>query len=246
MRRCRKSLTTNLTPLKRLLKENNRYTSELTNLTGKTEQIQQQQQAATEKTEIVNRTAKDLETMADWLKLSPAFSENLRTRMKRLPSNPPIEALDKDIAQSQINKYEYQQQYDSLKELSQRPRTKELTPEQQQKEQELIETNLTLLDKLLDNSDTLIYQQATLKVAYENLNTNLNDLRSQATKRLFWAPNANPFSFSLIANTWDKLKWFFSPFQWGQSNKNSCCSRHHHTDLRVEFSCHYHHLTHLG
>ncbi len=152
--------------------------------------------------------------MADWLKLSPAFSENLRTRMKRLPSNPPIEALDKDIAQSQINKYEYQQQYDSLKELSQRPRTKELTPEQQQKEQELIETNLTLLDKLLDNSDTLIYQQATLKVAYENLNTNLNDLRSQATKRLFWAPNANPFSFSLIANTWDKLKWFFSPFQW--------------------------------
>ncbi len=36
-------------PLKRLLKENNRYTSELTNLTGKTEQIQQQQQAATEK-----------------------------------------------------------------------------------------------------------------------------------------------------------------------------------------------------
>ena len=201
-------------PLKRLLQENNRYTSVLTSLTDKAEQIQQQQQAATEKTEIVNRTANDLETMADWLKLSPAFSENLRTRMKRLPSNPPIEALDKDIAQSQINKYEYQQQYDSLKELAQRPRTKELTPEQQQKEQVLIETNLTLLDKLLDNSDTLIYQQATLKVAYENLNTNLNDLRSQATKRLFWAPNANPFSFSLIANTWEKLKWFFSPFQW--------------------------------
>jgi len=200
--------------LKRLLQENKRYTSVLANLSDKAEQVQQQQQTVTEQTDIVNKTADDLETMAEWLKLSPAFSENLQTRINRLPANPPIEALDKDIAQNQIKKYEYKQQYNSLKELAQRPRTKALTPEQQKKEQELIESNLTLLDRLLDNSDTLIYQQATLKVAYENLNTNLNDLKSQATKRLFWAPNANPFSFGLIANTWEKLKWFFSPFQW--------------------------------
>ncbi|OLQ69475.1 hypothetical protein BIT28_21090 [Photobacterium proteolyticum] len=200
--------------LKRLLQENKRYTRDLATISDKTEQVQQQQQAATEQTETVNSTADDLETMAEWLKLSPAFSENLRTRLNRLPSNPPIDALDKDIAQNQIKKYEYQQQYDSLKELALRPRTKELTPDQQKKEQELIETNLTLIDRLLDRSDALIYQQATLKVAYENLNTNLNDLRSQANKRLFWAPNANPLSVNLITNTWEKLKWFFSPFQW--------------------------------
>ncbi|MCW8327465.1 miniconductance mechanosensitive channel MscM [Photobacterium sp. SDRW27] len=200
--------------LTRLLKANKRYTTALANLSSKTEQVQQQQQTASEHTDIVNKTADDLETMAEWLKLSPAFSENLNTRMNRLPANPPIEALDRDIAQNQIQKYEYQQQYDSLDEQAQQPRTQALTPEQQQKEQTLIETNLILLDKLIDHSDTLIYQQATLKVAYENLNTNLNDLRSQAKKRLFWAPNTNRLSLSLIINTWEKLKWFFSPFQW--------------------------------
>ncbi|WP_232428122.1 miniconductance mechanosensitive channel MscM [Photobacterium marinum] len=200
--------------LKQLLQNNQRYTSELTVFANRTEQIQQQQQNSSDQIDLVNKTADDLETMTEWLKLSPAFSENLRTRMKRLPSPPPIESLDRDIAQSQIKKYEYQQRYDALTEMSQGPRTQSLTPEQQQTEQKLIETNLILLDRLIDNSDILIYQQATLKVAYEKLNSNLTELKNLAAKRLFWAPDTNPLNLTVLSNTWDKLKWFFSPAQW--------------------------------
>ncbi|WP_299014467.1 miniconductance mechanosensitive channel MscM [uncultured Photobacterium sp.] len=207
-------LTNQPPSLKQLMQANQRYTSDLSTLANKTEQIQQQQQTASEQNEVVNKTADDLETMTEWLKLSPAFSENLRTRMKRLPSQPPIESLDRDIAQSQIKKYEYQQQYDALREQSLRPVSQSLTPEQQQKEKKLVEINLILLDRLIDHSDILIYQQATLKVAYEKLNSNLSELNNLAAKRLFWAPDTNTLNLALISNTWEKLKWFFSPLQW--------------------------------
>ena len=201
-------------PLRPLILDNQRYSSALADLSSRTEQAQQQLQAADEQIDLVSRTADELAMISEWLKLSPAFSENLRTRLKRLPANPPIEALDRDIAQNQIKKYEFQQSLDLLKEQALRPPSSTLTPRQQEQEQELIKTNLALLEKLLDSTDTLIYEQATLKVSYERLNSDLNELRDKATKQLFWAPSTNAVSLSLLVNTWEKLKWFFSPFQW--------------------------------
>lgn len=201
-------------PLRQLILDNQRYSAALASLSTRIEQMQQRLLAADENLALVDKTAEDLTTMAEWLKLSPAFGENLRTRLKRLPANPPIGALDQEIAKNQIKKYEYQQSLDALNERAQKPRTKSLTPQQQQQEQNLIETNLDLLEKLLDSTDTLIYEQATLKVSYEKLNNSLSDLKDQATKRLFWAPNTNAFNLSLVTNTWEKLKWFFSPVQW--------------------------------
>ncbi|UXI02181.1 miniconductance mechanosensitive channel MscM [Photobacterium sp. TY1-4] len=194
--------------------QNERYGKALETLVNEIDQVRQQQQTAAEQEEVVNQTASDLEAMAEWLKLSPAFSENLRSRINRLPDNPPIETLDRDIARNQIQKYEYRQQLDLLNNEITRPRSGSLTPAQQQQAQSLLESNIALLEQLLNTSDTLIYQQATLKVAYENLNTNLNELKAQAIKRLFWAPDTNPLSLNVIIGTWEKLKWFFSPFQW--------------------------------
>ncbi|MGF1679780.1 miniconductance mechanosensitive channel MscM [Photobacterium minamisatsumaniensis] len=200
--------------IRQLTNNNKRYLSALSSISTSNEQVQQQLQSTTDQIRVVEKTADDLNTMAEWLKLSPAFSENLRTRINRLPANPPIISLDKDIAQNQINKYEYQQRNDLLKERVNTAATADLTPEQQLQEKALIEANLILLDKLIDNTDTLIYQQATLKVSYERLNSTLNQLKNQAKKQLFWAPDTNPLSLNLVNATWEKLKWFFSPFQW--------------------------------
>ncbi|MFC1503540.1 miniconductance mechanosensitive channel MscM, partial [Pseudomonadota bacterium] len=200
--------------IKQLITINKRLSTSLSNITAKNEQVQQHIQTTNEEIKKVTKTADDLEVMSQWLKLSPAFSESLRTRLNRLPANPPIEALDKDIAQNQIKKYEYQQQLDAMSERSKRPSTEGLTTKQQDQENELINTNLALLNKVINTSDSLIYQQATLKVAYDRFNNMLIELKTHATKRLFWAPDANAFSWSLIADTWEKIKWFFSPFQW--------------------------------
>lgn len=199
----------------RLLAANNqRYRAALNAIATKSEQVQQQLKSTNKQIKVVEQTADDLSTMAEWLKLSPAFSESLRTRINRLPANPPIISLDKDIAQNQINKYEYQQLSDSLQNKTSLPASTNLTDAQKQQESALIQSSQKLLDKLAEHTDTLIYQQATLKVSYERLNSSLNDLKEQAAKQLFWAPDTNPLSLNMISATWEKLKWFFSPLQW--------------------------------
>lgn len=200
--------------LRQLTINNKRYIATLKGITSRSEQVQQSLTTTRKQIREVESTADDLETMAEWLKLSPAFSENLRTRISRLPANPPIEQLDRDIAQNQIKKYEYQQLADSLKENPSSPGTSDLNEEQLLQENALIEANQILLEKLIDQTDTLIYQQATLKVSYEQLNSNLNDLHTSANKQLFWAPDTNPVSINFVIATWEKLKWFFSPYQW--------------------------------
>ncbi|MGF1726531.1 miniconductance mechanosensitive channel MscM [Photobacterium nomapromontoriensis] len=199
----------------RLLATNNqRYRAALNAIATKDEQVQQQLKSTSEQIKVVEQTADDLDTMSEWLKLSPAFSENLRTRIKRLPANPPIISLDKEIAQNQIKKYEYQQLLDSLQDKASVPASVNLTDAQKQQEKALTTSSQALLAKLAERTDTLIYQQATLKVSYERLNSSLNDLKAQAVKQLFWAPDTNPLSLNLIIATWEKLKWFFSPYQW--------------------------------
>lgn len=200
--------------LRQLNASNKRFLAALTDISNQSEQIQQRIEQTEKQISKVEKTATDLQNMSEWLKLSPAFSENLRTQINRLPVNPPIDDLDKEIAQNQIKKYEYQQLRDTIADPSTLPGSGELTEEQKLQERALFESNQLLLDKLIDNTDALIYQQATLKVSYERLNNNLNELKAQATKQLFWAPDTNPLSLNLIVSTWDKLKWFFSPYQW--------------------------------
>ncbi|MEH6453836.1 MAG: hypothetical protein V7782_12450, partial [Psychromonas sp.] len=201
--------------LRQLITVNQSLSAALSAFSNKREQVQDQIEATYDQVGIVAKTSEDLDMMSEWLKLNPALSENLRSRINRLPANPPIEELNKSIAQNQLNKYEYQQQ---LLTISQRERyDKEigfLTVEQQKRAESLITENLSLLNEVITASDELIDQQAILTVSYDRINNMLNDLKAEATKRLFWAPDVKVISMNLITETWVKLQWFFSPFQW--------------------------------
>ncbi|QUJ68446.1 miniconductance mechanosensitive channel MscM [Photobacterium sp. GJ3] len=200
--------------LKQLSEENRRYANVLSSLSDQLDQVQEQQETTDHQLEQVAKTSEDLSNMAEWLSLSPAFSENMRTRLSRLPSPPNMGGLDNQIAQNQVRKYEYQQRYEDLSDIADSPPTKNLSDEQKTQQGELIENNLSLLEKLIDSSDILIYQQATLKVAFDKLNTSLEQLKNNAARLLFWAPDTNAFSLKLVENTLEKLQWFFSPSHW--------------------------------
>ncbi|MDO6498432.1 miniconductance mechanosensitive channel MscM [Photobacterium sanguinicancri] len=202
------------TEIRRLVLTNKQISNALTAMTTQTEQVQQLQQQTTAHLAQVSRATEELERVSEWLRLSPAFSETLRTRIKELPANPPIEVLDQQIAQHQIKKYEYQQQLDRLIAQAKLPASKNLTPDQQSTEKELIAANIDLLKQVINSSDKIIYQEATLKVAYDKLNNALIELASESQKELFWAPDTNSLSWNLIIDTVEKTRWFFSPFQW--------------------------------
>lgn len=200
--------------LKQLSEENRRYARVLSSLSDQLDQVQLQQEKADQQSEQVAKTAEDLNNMAEWLSLSPAFSENMRTRLKRLPDPPDMSELDNNIAQNQIRKYEYQQRFEDLTESAKSAPERTLSEDQQTQQSELIQNNLSLLEKLIDSSDILIYQQATLKVAYDKLDSSLNNLKNRAARLLFLAPDTNAFSLKLATDTLEKLQWFFSPTHW--------------------------------
>ncbi|WP_311568552.1 hypothetical protein [Photobacterium arenosum] len=195
--------------LKQLSEENRRYARVLSSLSDQLDQVQLQQEKTDQQSEQVAKTAEDLNNMAEWLSLSPAFSENMRTRLKRLPDPPDMSELDNNIAQNQIRKYEYQQRFEDLTESAKSAPEKNLSEDQQALQSELIQNNLSLLEKLIDSSDILIYQQATLKVAFDKLDSSLNNLKNRAARLLFLAPDSNAFSIKLATDTLEKLQWFF-------------------------------------
>ncbi|GAB6262138.1 miniconductance mechanosensitive channel MscM [Photobacterium sp. R1] len=200
--------------LKQLSEENRRYANVLSALSDQLDQVQALQEKTDQQIEQVAKSAQDLNNMAEWLPLSPAFSENMRTRLSRLPNQPDMAGLDNNIAQNQVRKYEYQQRFEDLSDIAKSPQAKSLSEEQKAQQSELIKNNLSLLEKLIDSSDILIYQQATLKVAYDKLDSSLNTLKNNAARLLFWAPDTNAFNLKLIENTLEKLQWFFSPAHW--------------------------------
>ncbi|WP_330959180.1 miniconductance mechanosensitive channel MscM [Photobacterium sp. 53610] len=200
--------------LKQLSEENRRYANVLSALSDQLDQVQTLQEKTDQQIEQVAKSAQDLNNMAEWLPLSPAFSENMRTRLSRLPSQPDMAGLDNNIAQNQVRKYEYHQRFEDLSDIAKSPQAKNLSEEQKAQQSELIKNNLSLLEKLIDSSDILIYQQATLKVAYDKLDSSLNTLKNNAARLLFWAPDTNAFNLKLIENTLEKLQWFFSPVHW--------------------------------
>lgn len=200
--------------LQQQLTLNKRLSTELASLTTNIEQTQQGIITANNQITEATQTADALNVMAGWLKISPIISENLRNRLKDLPPNPPIEMLNRDVARNQIKLYDYQQQSDLLKTSQGKISKDNLTDEQSAQLNTVIAHNLKLYEEINKASETLIYQQAKLKVSYDRLNTLLTKIKDESSKLLFWAPNTNPLSLELIKQMGAKVQWFFSPAQW--------------------------------
>ncbi|WP_318456746.1 mechanosensitive ion channel domain-containing protein [Photobacterium leiognathi] len=193
---------------------NNRLYSELTTLSSNIEQTQQLTNVTNEQIAETTQTEGALKIMASWLKVSPIISENLRNRLQDLPANPPIDKLNLDVARNQIHLYDYQQQLALLKKNQDKISTENLSEQQIERLHSLIQDNLTLYGDINKASETLIYQQAKLKVLYERLDSMLTTIKSESAKLLFWAPNTNPLSLDGIKQTGERIQWFFSPTQW--------------------------------
>ena len=200
--------------IKQQLTLNKHLSSELAALTSNIEQTQQSISTTNEQIAETTQTADALRVMADWLKISPIISENLRNRLQSLPSNPPIDKLNRDVARNQIRLYDYQQQSDLLKNNKEKISTNNLSQQQIDRLHSLIQDNLKLYSDINKASETLIYQQAKLKVIFDRLNSMLIKIKNESAKLLFWAPNTNPLSFDVIKQMGEKIKWFFSPTQW--------------------------------
>nr|WP_086940141.1 miniconductance mechanosensitive channel MscM [Thaumasiovibrio occultus] len=200
--------------IRNLLNENQRTQQFIAVTQSQTQQIRTQQNETKREQQTIDKTRSEFDQIAQWLQLSPAFSETFRTRVAQLPSPAPTLTLEKEIAQSQISKFEYQQRLNAVTELPQPTDDSGLSEEEINSRTQLRQERTKLLQDAIAKVDELIFEQATLQLLYEELNTDLSSLKEQAEKQLFWAPNVSPASKSLLPALGDNLVWFFHPQNW--------------------------------
>ena len=202
--------------LQQLLEENQGYSEQLNALTQEMEVTLQTQATVAKQMEEINNAVSNIREQVEWLKVSNAFGENLRSRLTQLPNPPPLEAAEQTIVDMRLAKYTYQQALDPLASLTDASNElleqsqESLTKSELKDLHALLGARKQLLTQLLSVSENYIYEQAKLKVAYSQMTSKLGQISDIASQYLFWIPNAKPVNFSFVSDALQSIAWLFS------------------------------------
>lgn len=206
-------LATNSPVLRNIINTNKSFSDALHSLNQDLEKaLATQGNVANQMTEI-DKAVSSMREQVEWLKVSSAFGESLRSRLKQLPNPPPLQAVEQNIVSARLAKYKYQQELDSLadpsKYISQLEKNykEKLNNDERSAVYALVGARKQLLRQLLSLSENYIYEQAKLKVAYSQMTAKIDHIREMAEQYLFWIPNVNAINFSFIKDTLVAVAW---------------------------------------
>ncbi|ACS84284.1 miniconductance mechanosensitive channel MscM [Musicola paradisiaca] len=162
------------------------------------DQIAAQQRQTTAQTLQVRQALGTLREQAQWLGASPALGETLRAQVARLPEMPKSQRLDGEMAQLRAQRLHYE---DLLNRQSQdAPASADgnaaLSAAQQKIFNDQRRTQRDLLTSLMSGCDTQILELTKLKVASNQLEDALNEIRDAAHRYLFWVADVDPVGFA--------------------------------------------------
>ncbi|MCE2570589.1 miniconductance mechanosensitive channel MscM [Motilimonas eburnea] len=199
-----------------LLKDNQIYSDNLNALTKQLDESLEVQSSVDRQMDEINTAVDNIREQVEWLKVSSAFGEHLRTRLSQLPKAPPLEATEQNIVSTRLAKYDYQQALEGLNNISvaQKRYIKEadhtFSVAEQQEIRALLETRKQLLTQLLTLSENYIYEQAKLKVSYSQMTAKIDQIQDIANQYLFWIPNTKAISTNLFSDTLVATSWLLS------------------------------------
>jgi len=187
---------------------NQDLSAELAIILTANDDVQKKQNGVTEQLEVLERTQTNFKEQVEWLKISSAFGESMRTQVSNLPSEPPLKQLEENIVESRLARFQYQKtllQLDTL--TDDLPILDEV---QQSNLLRFIDLRRQLLNQLISSLDNNIYEQAKLKVSYSKMNNILLQIKQQANEHLFWVPNTQPLYNQNITEFFTSLVWLVS------------------------------------
>ncbi|KAA8995368.1 miniconductance mechanosensitive channel MscM [Affinibrenneria salicis] len=164
--------------------------------------IASQQRQAASHTLQVRQALSTLREQAQWLGSSTALGETLRAQVARLPEMPKPQQLDSDMAQLRVQRLHFedltnkQQQLETVTQDDGSP----LTSAQKRILNDQLRTQRELLTSLISGCDTQILELTKLKVANNQLEDALGEIREAAHRYLFWVADVNAISLSYPIN----------------------------------------------
>ncbi|WJY15530.1 miniconductance mechanosensitive channel MscM [Pectobacteriaceae bacterium CE90] len=160
--------------------------------------ISSQQRQAAAQTLQVHQALSTLREQAQWLGSSTALGETLRAQVARLPDMPKPQLLDRDMAQLRVQRLHYDDLLSQLPktELARQDNGSSLTTAQQKILDDQLRTQRELLTSLISGCDTLVLELTKLKVANNQLEDALLEIREAAHRYLFWVADVEPITFA--------------------------------------------------
>ncbi|MEI7062468.1 miniconductance mechanosensitive channel MscM [Dickeya chrysanthemi] len=186
-----------------LLQTNRDLSMALNQQAQRMDQIAARQRQTAAQTLQVRQALSTLREQAQWLGSSPALGETLRAQVARLPEMPKPQQLDGDMAQLRAQRLHYEDQLNKLPATSEPARQDNgapLTSAQQKIVNDQLRTQRDLLTSLISGCDTQILELTKLKVASNQLEDALIEIRDAAHRYLFWVADVDPIGFAYPLN----------------------------------------------
>nr|WP_282597508.1 miniconductance mechanosensitive channel MscM [Dickeya oryzae] len=186
-----------------LLQTNRELSMALNQQAQRMDQIAARQRQTAAQTLQVRQALSTLREQAQWLGSSPALGETLRAQVARLPEMPKPQQLDGDMAQLRAQRLHYEDQLNKLSasgEPTRQDNGTPLTAAQQKIVNDQQRTQRDLLTSLISGCDTQILELTKLKVASNQLEDALIEIRDAAHRYLFWVADVDPIGFAYLLN----------------------------------------------
>ncbi|PKQ73595.1 miniconductance mechanosensitive channel MscM [Aeromonas sobria] len=220
--RLRKQLTTDMPLLLEQQQQNQALSIQLGTLEDQIERVQDEQRSVDKNLFELNELVNSVREQLEWLQISNAYGENLRSKLSDLPPQFPLDKLESAIVNARMAKYQYESEQDGLKDTRQL-RDKLMAEEevtldrpQQAVLDNLLKARRQLLTRLNDASDTLIQEQTRLKLLYSRQNSKIDEIREISASHLFWMPDVRPFTPQVMLGIPAALTLAFNPDNWLQ------------------------------
>ncbi|MGY3914194.1 miniconductance mechanosensitive channel MscM [Aeromonas australiensis] len=220
--RLRKQLTTDMPLLLEQQQQNQALSIKLGTLEDQIERVQDEQRSVDNKLLELNELVNSVREQLEWLQISNAYGENLRSKLSDLPPQFPLDKLESAIVSARMAKYQYETEQarlkDSHKLRDQLLAAEEVTLDRPQQAvlDNLLKARRLLLTRLNDASDTLIQEQTRLKLLYSRQNSKIDEIRDISARHLFWLPDVQPLTPQVMLGIPAALTLAFNPENWLQ------------------------------
>jgi len=220
--RLRKQLTNDMPLLLEQQQKNQALSIQLGTLEDQIERVQDEQRNIDKNLFELNDLVNSVREQLEWLQISTAYGENLRSKLSDLPAYFPLDKLESEIVNARMAKYQYESEQDGLKDTN-LLREKLLSGEEVTLDRpqlsvldNLLKARRQLLTRLTDASDTLIQEQTRLKLLYSRQNSKIDEIRDLSASHLFWLPDVRPFTPQVMLGIPAALTLAFNPNNWLQ------------------------------
>ncbi|MFS1562270.1 MAG: miniconductance mechanosensitive channel MscM [Candidatus Arsenophonus phytopathogenicus] len=163
--------------------------------------IEQRQRQTSSDIRTVRQALGTIREQAQWLSSSTTLGEALRAQLYHLPEIPKNQQIDREIINKRVDRLQYQDMLENLdsnnKENEEKQaEIKNLTPEQTQIYDSLIQTRKELLSSIISGYDSEILELTKLYVAANQLTDALTDIKDATHRYMFWIADTDPISLN--------------------------------------------------